>query len=671
MFALKKVFLITIAAAITAAPAMAVQTHNESYQSTPFPVSSKQIAQREAYRQAKAAIKNGDYSEARSLQNGILKGYSLNVWLDYYYLTNDPETSKFKKVREFLKNSNHSELNRILTQKYVEYLGERGQFAKVNELLPHKPFADEEVNSNYKKKMQCRFYEARWHQNKATGDAVAFAASLYKNLKGYPSDCDSFVELWKSKGYLSDKERMAKFESAYVTNRYESVARSLASRLYSSDFGEVVGKAMNLYKNPSEIMSMRNDGSATTRRAAVLAFKRMASLDSKNAQAQFETFKHLFKPTVTENVEIAAILAEGLMSRNNSSKADIAWVDKNLPAVGWSDKLIELRLRRAIWYAQWDKTYDLISLLPDSAQKDINWQYWKGYSASMLGRKDESHQILHAVAKDRSFYGFLAAQKAGMELPYNHKKLSHNVRWPSTVADNEAVRRFFELYSMDDPNADIEWREIAKTASDDEAMLMADWALNTGNTGYAIQSVISGQRWDALSYRFPIPYKNIYTRYAKSTKVPLTFLYGISRQESMLNPVIRSPVGAVGLMQLMPGTAQMVSKKNHWKYNGAKDLIIPENNVRLGSMYLRNMLDKFDNNRILASAAYNAGPNRIYRWKSHDGIRRDAAMFVENIPFNETRDYVQKVLLYDAIYGRLINGSRGSILNSHEMNYAY
>lgn len=186
-------------------------------------------------------------------------------------------------------------------------------------------------------------------------------------------------------------------------------------------------------------------------------------------------------------------------------------------------------------------------------------------------------------------------------MPFNHEHLSKSARWPQTVAKNKAAVRFFEFRALKDSNAAIEWREIAKTGTNDEAMLMAEWALSTGNISYAISSVVAGQRWSALDYRFPKPFLTLYQKYSSYSNVPISFLYGISRQESMLNPDIKSPVGAVGLMQLMPGTAKMVSRKNNWSYSGTGDLVVPENNIRLGSAYLRDMLDRFDNNRILAA----------------------------------------------------------------------
>ena len=200
---------------------------------------------------------------------------------------------------------------------------------------------------------------------------------------------------------------------------------------------------------------------------------------------------------------------------------------------------------------------------------------------------------------------------------------------------------------------------------------MAQWALQTGNISYAIDFVVSSGRWDALDYRFPIAYRDYYEHFSKETNVPLSFLYGVSRQESMLNHSIRSWAGAVGLMQVMPGTARQIAKKEKWKFGGTNTLTDPETNIKYGSTYLRWMLDRFDNNRILAAAAYNAGPNRIPRWRSHDGVYRDVAMFVECIPFNETRKYVQNVILYDSIYNFLLTGQKGELIHPHELSYAY
>ncbi len=627
--------------------------------------------QRDAFLVAKLAMKNGDISLARKLQSGVLKDYPLNIYLDYWYLANEPSVGKFKEVKRFIDSKKHLELSYYLKNRYINYLADKGYFKQVLSLFDNKKPFESETNLNRQQtKNQCRFYEALWHTGKADASAVAFSTKLYQNVNSYPDECEGLMTLWKMKGYKTDKIILEKFERLYINKRYKSNTIDLSKELLNSSFSSRVSTLMKIYDNPEDLFSIVNNSFEENHRAAVLAFKRYASVAPEQAVMRFNEFVEKFAPSEAEILGIKQIIARDYLGRLTSLDK-VKWVDDNLPVIGWTDELKEMRARRAIWYGQWDIVYAVIDYLPSYEKNSINWRYWKGRSAYLTDRKDEGRKILKEVAKDRSFFGFLAAQQLNVSMPFNHKRLSKNVCWPDTIADNKAVQRFFELNVLDDPNASLEWKEIAKNSSDDEALLMADWALKNGYINYSILSITLGNRWDALSYRFPIAYLDLYKKYANSHNVSLSFLYGVTRQESMMNPYVKSPAGAVGLMQLMPATAKLVSKKNKWDYKGVSSLTLPENNIRLGSAYLREMLDRFDNNRILAAVAYNAGPGRVMRWKSNDGYTRDTAMYVENIPFDETRKYVQNVLLYDAIYNKLLTGKAGALLESHEMAYRY
>ena len=625
---------------------------------------------RDTYMQAKQAFKDGEFEKGRVLQSSLPKDYPLNLWLDYFYLSREPSTAKFNDVMRFIKENKQQELSRLLRNTYVHYLASRGQYTLVDKLLPKKPFDENAKLTSSQKALMCRFYESKWQNGKGSEDAVAFASKLYLQLGRQPSDCNGLFAIWNSRGYLTDRIKLEKFERAYIQKSYRQTTNSLASSLSSSSFASRVNEHMKYYSDPLSIFDSLSVNSKADKRIAVLAFKRFAKQKPSKAANLYSTFVSRFKPSEIEAIDIKKILAENLLSRGRPL-SDVKWVDKNLPAVGWTENIKEQRLRRAIWFGQWETVYKLLQSMNKEFVSQTNWKYWLGRSVYELGHRSKGREILAEVATDRSFFGFLAAQFLDEDLPFNEQTISRWVSWPGTVEDDPAVIRFFELYGMDDGDAVFEWREIAKNSDDDVAMLMAEWALRQGNTAYAIDSVVSSGRWDALAYRFPIVYFDIYKKQSKEQGVSLSFMYGISRQESMLNPSIRSPVGAVGLMQLMPGTAKMVSRQRSWNYNGTQDLVIPSNNVRLGAAYLRDMLDKFGNNRILAAAAYNAGPGRVVRWESKDGIKRDAAMYVENIPFAETRKYVQNVLLYDAIYQKLLTGKEGALLYANEINYNY
>ncbi|MBQ9274617.1 MAG: transglycosylase SLT domain-containing protein [Succinivibrio sp.] len=628
---------------------------------------------REAFKEARELAKAGDIASVNAYKRGRLKDYPLNIWLDYYYLSSNPTLGNYESALKFIRSGQHKELGQLLADKYVDFLADKGQFKKIRQIYEAAPYPQDDKGGKKATIRKCRYHEAAWHTGQGSGDAVAFAHALYSDLKSYPDKCAGLISLWKTKGYLTNKIKLEKYEKAYVTRRYEALTGSLGTELARQPhYQGLIERAKKLYKDPASLFTASGvSGRGAGHDAAVLAFKRLANLDGSAASERYDEFVHKVRPSEAERMEVLQTISGSLLGRQ-SSQADLAWVDQRLPAAMWTEELKEKRLRRAIWYAQWDKVSALLNTMPKSLQNEVNWKYWKGRALMATGHSSQGRAIMAEVARDRSFFGFLAAQDLGDRLPFNHRHLDPAVKWTDKLSHHAAVQRFFELYAMGDKNADIEWRELVNHASDDVAMLMGEWALSTSNTTYAIQTAISGGRWDALNYRFPYPYLDLYRKYSRQQQVPLSFLYGISRQESMMQPWVKSPAGAVGLMQLMPGTAQLVSKKNHWQYKGVSDLLIPENNIRLGSAYLRNMLDKFGNNRVLAAAAYNAGPNRIFQWASKDGLKRDAAVYIENIPFQETRKYVQNVLLYDAIYSKLIEGTeQKTVLKNNELAFNY
>lgn len=637
-----------------------------------LPTSGRLINQRKYFQDAETAIKSGDAQTALNIRDTQLRDYPLAVWIDYWYLAVNMDVSKYPQVVSFIKSKKHQTLGRILKDKYIDFLSKQGQYKLVSELIGNeKPFDDDLELNNPQKTLQCRFYEARWQRGLADVSAQAFANKMYMQMNPYPSGCSGLIFVWTQKGYLTDKLRLEKFERTYITRNYSETTHSIAQGLADTPFYGRVALAMSLYDDPQSVTQLEVEpNNEALHRAAVLAFKRFANLNPKDATPYFEPFASKFALNDTEKLEIVSVISKGFLS-SQSDIEDVKWVDDHLPAVAWNEEIKIMRMRKAIWFGQWQIVYELFDHLTDNDKLAINWRYWKARSALEINKKAEGKTLMAEVAKDRSFFGFLAAQDLGKKMPFNHKHLSKSATWPQTVAKNQAAIRFFEFRALNNGNSSIEWKEVARYGTNDEAMLMAEWALSTGNINYAISSVIEGKRWDALDYRFPKAFLSLYKKYAAITNVPVSFLYGISRQESMLNPDIKSPVGAVGLMQLMPSTASMVSRQNNWSYNGTRDLVIPENNIRLGAAYLRDMLDKFDDNRVLAAAAYNAGPGRIKIWKSKDGMNRDTPMFVENIPFKETRLYVQNVILYDVIYKKLLTGQDSPLLKGHEKKYRY
>ena len=681
---------------------------------------------REAYQKAAKAFKKGDEVQGIKIQNEELQGYPLNIWLTYYYLAYNIRTDKFEAMMNFVRDNKHSELSKLLKDRYIKFLSDEKDYARLSLLIGDKPFDETRLSSlSFTQKSElCRYYEANWPLNKVSSEAISFATRIYLDLKSRPLSCRPLMSYFDKQGYLTNKLIFKRFESAYISRSYGDTTEELSSVLErKKDYKKRVAAQMAFYQDPELIFAMtipseeqyqkllekkaqeqkaaakkahntkqtaqnskkKNEAPDpkavakaalaeldpdTAHRVVVLAFQRYANLSPQAARNNLDRFIKKFEPSATEMVGIYQTFAQSFLGRNYQL-SDVTWVDKNLPALAWTMELREQRLRRAIYFGQWEEAYVLINHLPNDMQQNVNWRYWKGRAALELGHKKEGQELLAEVAKDRSFFGFYAAQTLGKEYPFNYLKIDSKFSFPMDVANNKSALRFLELFAIDDDNAIYEWRELAKKSPEHEAMVMAQWALQTGNIRYAIDFVVTSKRWDALDYRFPIAYRDFYEHFALESGVPISFLYGISRQESMLNHKIKSWAGAMGLMQVMPGTAKDIAKRNKWVLAKTNDLLDPETNIKYGSTYLSWMLNKFDHNRILAAAAYNAGPGRIPQWSSKDGVERDAAMYVECIPFEETRQYVQNVLLYDAIYNFLLTGKSADLISPNELSYRY
>jgi soluble lytic murein transglycosylase len=165
----------------------------------------------------------------------------------------------------------------------------------------------------------------------------------------------------------------------------------------------------------------------------------------------------------------------------------------------------------------------------------------------------------------------------------------------------------------------------------------------------AISTAASVGQFDDLVLRYPLPYQSMFQQFASSASIPPTWAYGVARSESLFMRDARSSAGAIGLMQLMPTTGKTVAKELNVPYSGLHTLTDPRSNIRLGTTYLGQMSERYGGNRVLATAAYNAGPHRVDRWLPVSG-NQDARVWIENIPFNETRQYVKRVMAAETIF---------------------
>lgn len=294
-------------------------------------------------------------------------------------------------------------------------------------------------------------------------------------------------------------------------------------------------------------------------------------------------------------------------------------------------------------------------MLPTTAQKTERWQYWRARALDELKIEQAdlgpTINIYSALAEKRGFYGFLAADI--LRKHYSLEDRSKPVDQVSFMRVNQldGIRRARELWAMGyEAESRAEWNHTTKKMQPDELYAAGSLAEQWGWYATGINTMTKGNLWDNLTSRFPLAYANEVKRAARNNNLQPTFVFAIARQESAFAADAKSPVGALGLMQLMPATAQEVAKKQGYSHKTA-DLLDPSYNLLLGTTFLTGLLDRFDGNRILAAAAYNAGPGRVRQWLGESQRQRPFDVWIETIPFNETRQYVQNVLSFSVIYG--------------------
>lgn len=309
-----------------------------------------------------------------------------------------------------------------------------------------------------------------------------------------------------------------------------------------------------------------------------------------------------------------------------------------------------------------------IELMKPADQKDVVWQYWRAKAQQQLAEKGpageaqrrEAQETLRAIASPLSFYGKLAADELKLRLPLPPTPAELTAPERAAVQQQAGIQRALQLLAVGlRSEGQREWNFSLRGLSDRELLAVAQTACERELWERCIQTSERTRGEIDLAQRFPMPYRAEVFKQATAAGLDPAYVYGLIRQESRFMMDARSHVGAGGLMQVMPATAKWTAKKLGVDFR--PDMLHDrDTNLRLGTGYLKLVMDSFDGSQAMAAAAYNAGPGRPRRWR--EGPQLDAAIWTENIPIWETRDYVRKVLSNATIYAQLMGREGGTLL---------
>ncbi len=300
--------------------------------------------------------------------------------------------------------------------------------------------------------------------------------------------------------------------------------------------------------------------------------------------------------------------------------------------------------------------------MPATLRADPAWVYWYGRALKADSRPAEAQDHFTQIAAQFNFYGKLAAEELGLPITLPPQAPAPTAEELAPMASNPGFARalkFYELGMRVEGNREWNWqlrgmtdRQLLATAEYARAQAMLDRMINTSDR--------TRSEYD-FTQRFPSPFRDAMVQYATPLGLDETWVYGLIRQESRFIMDARSHVGASGLMQLMPATARYVARKMNVSGFSPARVSERDMNLMLGTGYLKMVLDDLDGNTVLATAAYNAGPGRPRAWRATLARPVEGAVFAETIPFNETRDYVKKVMSNSVYYAALFENKAQSL----------
>ena len=329
-----------------------------------------------------------------------------------------------------------------------------------------------------------------------------------------------------------------------------------------------------------------------------------------------------------------------------------------VPASAYDDKLHEWQVREAISRRDDAAALAAIGKMGEAQRNDSRWQYFEARLRERLGQSDAARALYERAAQSPTFHGWLAADR--LQRPYTLCALEPvtDSKLVKRVADNPGLARALDLFAIDRPElAAREWASAIKPLSDDERRVAVQQAIAEGWFDRAVFGMgIVPDDLRHYSLRFPLHHEADIRVQSQVNGLDPAWVAGQTRAESSFMPKARSAADARGLMQLLPGTGSLTAQRLGVPWLGGESLYEPSTNIRLGTAYLRQMLDRFSGFPYLAIAAYNAGPVPVERWRLARA-QLEPDFFIESIPYKETRDYVARVLAFSVVYDWRLNGN--------------
>ena len=597
----------------------------------------------DAFQQAREAVEKGSRAKLEQALEK-LRGHELEPWAEYQLLRFQLEENTAGIV-QYLTRHEGAYFAERLRSDWIKTLGRRGQW---DELL-HEYRALQQPDQE----AQCYALQARLEKNDV--NALEDARPIWLGAAELPESC---------RPVMNELVLAKKLDAIDVWDRVRRLleAKKIKPALQVAD-----------YLPDTQIPDPRALDAITDNPVRWLARLSKSYIDAaKDSKRNRETLLYAVTRIAASSPEIAANELNKLDHVMSAADLSYAWgrialngAYRHAPqTLSWfarteaatlNDEQLAWWARAALRVGDWNMIRRVIARMPPALSSQPDWVYWQGRALMAEGKQAEARAIWHKIAALPIYYGNLAAEELGQTVsppPLASPITTHEL---GEAMANPGLRRALALIRADVRMDGVrEWNWTLRGMSDRQLLAAAEFANRTDHFDRAINAAEKTVSQHDYTLRYLAPYREKVEPRAKELALDPAWVYGLMRQESRFVIQAKSSAGAQGLMQVMPSTAKWVAKKIGLSSYHPKQAMDMDTNITLGTNYMKMVLEGLDNHPVLASAAYNAGPGRAKKWRADTSL--EGAVYVESIPFSETRDYVKKVMSNTMYYNALFNG---------------
>jgi len=598
-----------------------------------------------AFLTARDAFRAGDRNKLERAA-GQLGNHELAPYVENYQLRMNMEQGDSAAIRRFLERNERSYVAEKLRADWIRWLGKRAMWTEIDVEYPKLIAPEPDVT--------CWYQQARL----AAGDRAVLdeAQTLWLTLLEPPEACRPVLDALIRDNRVTADDVWARARRQFEANRTANAKNTLGA-LPASQTPDA--KALDLMISSPMGFLVKQPGNWYATRAgrelAALAIQRIAANDPRAAAGELEKLQGRMQDSERQ----WAWSQIGLQAAKKHYPEAVAWFAQ-AGSAPLSDEGYQWKVRAALRANDWSKVLATISEMPPALAAQPEWIYWLGRAYKAGGLTSEADALFEKIAGQASFYGNLADEELGRKIVVPPKAKAPTAEEQKAARDNPGIRRAMAFFRLEMRTEAVrEWNWSLRGMDDRELLAAADLAKRNQIWDRAINTADRTKTEHDFTLRFLAPYGDQVRPAAQNQALDDAWVYGLMRQESRFITGAKSHVGASGLMQLMPATAKWVAKKiglkdyNHGRVNDT------EVNVLLGTSYMRLVMENLDNHPVLTSAAYNAGPGRAKKWRADQAL--EGAIYAETIPFNETRDYVKKVMSNSVYYSTLFTGRPDSL----------